>query len=294
MTPFTIDATDGYPLAATRYEAERGDRPRVIVAGATGVPQRFYRRFAEFLAAAGHEVVTFDYRGIGASRRGSLAGFQADFLTWAERDLEAVVSGSLATRPTAVVGHSFGGHAFGLLSKANETLGLYTFGTGAGWHGHMPVSERPRVLFFWNVLGPLATRTAGYWPASRFGMGEDLPLGVYQQWRRWCRYPSYFFEDQSLELERRFEAVRVPLVAVNAIDDQWAPPRSAKAFMEGYVNAPLDLRVIRPARPVGHLGYFKPGAQQEALWRDTLIWLENSPMAAAPRRTTEASTAVGC
>ena len=42
----TLIASDGRALAARLYEPYREDGPAVVVAGATGVPQRFYRRFA--------------------------------------------------------------------------------------------------------------------------------------------------------------------------------------------------------------------------------------------------------
>lgn len=271
---FEIDATDGYKLACTLYPCENLRQARVVLAGATGVPQRFYRRFAEHLARAGFEVVTFDYRGIGASRRAPLKGFDANFLTWPEKDLEAVVNWSLESAKTAVVGHSFGGHAFGMLSRANDTLGLFVFGVGAGWDGYMRPLERARVKLFWNVLGPLSTRMLGFMPGSKFGMGEDLPLGVYTQWKRWCRYPTYFFEDRTLDMTSRFGAVHVPVVAVNVEDDAWAPPQSGRAFVSGYANAPLDCRSIAAVSPMGHMGYFRPGPAQTVLWDDARAWLE--------------------
>jgi predicted alpha/beta hydrolase len=58
----SLVAPDGQPLAATLYAS---DDPKavVVIAGATAVPQGFYRRFAESLAARGSTAVTFDYRG---------------------------------------------------------------------------------------------------------------------------------------------------------------------------------------------------------------------------------------
>ena len=37
------------------------------MAGATAVPQKFYRRFAEFARQQGYDTLTLDYRGIGQS-----------------------------------------------------------------------------------------------------------------------------------------------------------------------------------------------------------------------------------
>ena len=55
----------------------------------------------------------------------------------------------------------------------------------------MPPLERLRVLAMWRLVGPLLTRWKGYLPWSLLGMGEDLPLDVYRQWREWCSHPRY-------------------------------------------------------------------------------------------------------
>lgn len=46
-------------------------RSGVLIVPAMGFEQQSYA-FAQWLAALGHFVVTFDYRGMGHSRRGSL------------------------------------------------------------------------------------------------------------------------------------------------------------------------------------------------------------------------------
>ena len=65
----TIAADDGVPLAAQLFlpPADTGTGPLTVVASATGVPQRYYSRFASYLAEQGRPTVTFDGRGIGRS-----------------------------------------------------------------------------------------------------------------------------------------------------------------------------------------------------------------------------------
>jgi len=283
--PLILTAADGYRLSATYYPASGPLRGRIVVAGATGVPQRFYRRFALFAASRGHATWTLDYRGIGQSRPPSLKGFRMDYRDWARLDLAAAVD--LAAQqpgtPSSVfiVGHSYGGHAFGLLPQPDRVAGLYTFATGAGWHGWMPPLERLRVLAMWQLLGPLLTRWKGYLPWSLLGMGEDLPLDVYRQWREWCSHPRYFFDDPAVadEVAASFGRVRTPIVAANALDDHWAPPASRDAFMAGYRHAEWRGLDIDPASmglgPIGHMGYFR--SQAEPLWRNALDWFETLP-----------------
>ena len=282
----TLHAADGYALTALRYASHGPERARLIVAGATGVPQGFYRRFAEYAASNGYTVLTLDYRGIGQSRPGTLRGFRMDYLDWGRLDLAAAVeaaanegqgAGPGAPVPLYMVGHSYGGHAFGLLPNHGRVDGLYTFATGAGWHGWMPPLERLRVKLMWNVIGPLLTRWKGCLAWSKLGMGEDLPLDVYRQWKHWCRYPHYFFDDPDMaQVAAGFAEVRAPIMAVNAEDDLWAPPNSRDAFMRGYRNAPWFGISIDPATAgmgkIGHMGYFRPQAQ--ALWGAALDWFD--------------------
>jgi len=270
-----IVASDGYVLGAMRYAVSGPVRGRLIVAGATAVPQRFYARFAVHASRSGFETVTFDYRGVGGSRSGRLAGFQASCLDWAELDLAAVVeemAGDAA--PLFVVAHSFGGHAVGLLPNHRRLAGCYAFATGAGWYGWMEPLERLRSQLLWKVVLPPIVAWKGYLPWSSLGMGEDLPRDVYRQWRRWCQFPRYFLDDPELpELRARCASVRMPLVAATALDDAWAPPRSRDAFMlAAYPHAGLACLDIdpRPYGGIGHLGYFRPNAAP--LWDRALGW----------------------
>lgn len=271
----TLIAADGYPIAAERFDADGAPRGSLIVAGATAVPQGYYRRFAAHARRRGFTTLTLDYRGVGRSRPASLRGFATDFIEWATLDLAAAVDAMADDRlPLFMVGHSFGGHAFGLLPNHHRVARFCVFGTGAGWHGWMSRGESVRVRMLWNLVLPVLTAWKGYLPSSLLGLGEDLPLGVYRQWRHWCRFPHYFFDDPEMhDVALRYTRVRTPILAANAHDDPWAPPRSRDAFVQGYRNAPIERIDIDPARfgGIGHMGYFRPHA--EPLWDGALSWL---------------------
>lgn len=279
----TLKAADGYPLSAVIYPAAGQARGHLVVAGATGVPQGFYRQFAQYAAEQGYTTLTLDYRGIGASRPASLRGFDMRYMDWAELDLAAAVD-HMATGglPLFMVGHSFGGHAFGALPNHHRVARFFTCGTGAGWHGWMPRTEQWRVRLMWHVLSPLITRWKGYLAWSHLGMGEDLPLGVYRDWKRWCGFPRYFFDDpaSAAHMAAQFSRVTTPIVAANALDDRWALPASRDAFMAGYRNSPvrsLDLDGHRLGLGhIGHMGYFRRHARP--LWDDMLAWFAEHPV----------------
>lgn len=166
------------------------------------------------------------------------------------------------------------GHALGVLPNHYPIKGAYLFATGAGWHGWMPRLEGLKVRLMWNIIYPLLTRWKGYAPFSLLAMGEDLPLGVYTQWRRWCQFPHYFFDDPEMShMGRLYAEVKTPIVAANALDDHWATPRSRDAFMKGYKNAPVTRIDIDPKpfqEGIGHMGYFRKTA--EPLWKEVLGW----------------------
>jgi predicted alpha/beta hydrolase len=170
-----LEASDGYRLGGLHYPAVGPSKGRLIVAGATGVPQRFYAAFARFAANQGISVWTLDYRGVGLSRPPSLRGFRMNYLDWARLDLAALLDHVAAQDggPIWMVGHSYGGHAFGLLPGYERIERMATFATGAGWHGWMPPLERMRVILLWRVIGPILVKFKGYLAWSALGMGED-------------------------------------------------------------------------------------------------------------------------
>ncbi len=140
----------------------------------------------------------------------------------------------------------------------------------------MPRGEGLKVRALWNVLAPPLVAVKGYLPFSMVGMGEDLPKGIYADWKRWCSYPNYFFDDPEWgeEMEGRFARVQVPVVGVNSTDDAWAGEASAHAFLSHYPEH--DLRTVEPAEvgvpTIGHMGYVRPKC--EALWHPMVEWIE--------------------
>ncbi len=279
--PLRLRAADGYELAATHFPA-RSDQ-FIVIGSATAVPRGFYRRFAEFAQARGIDVVTTDYRGIGESKTGSLKGFEMDYADWSKYDLAAAVNYAAERGKVWLVGHSLGGHAIGQLPRPNVLQAAYLCGSGAGWHGWMPRPERYRVWAMWNLIGPIATRVYGYHPMSKFGLGEDLPMGVYRDWKKWCAHPHYFFDDpEAKAITEKFSEVRIPLAAAVGTDDLWAPPASRDAFFKGYRNAFVEAIDLTPAslgvKQIGHMGYFRPQVGA-TLWPDVLRWLARHGLA---------------
>ena len=275
MTDVSIQATDGFAIAATEFAAGPSTDRVVLVAPATGVKRQLYSPFAEFLAGAGFTVITWDWRGTGDSRPASLRGFQATMRDWGTRDLPGIIGWATNRYPGArltAFGHSFGGQSIGLAPNRGRLRALATVGAQSGYWGHWPRPRRYAYAALWYIAMPLAARVAGYFPARLFRLGEDLPRDVALQWARWCRTPAYLGDWSG---HREFTA---PILAIGFMDDVFAPPAAVDALHARYGTRPQKQKrwSIAPdelgAERIGHFGFFRPGVTP-TLWRDVADWL---------------------
>lgn len=265
---------DGARLAARHYPAQGHARGAALIVPAMGVPQRSYQPLATWLARAGVHALTFDYRGMGLSRRGSLRGLTADILTWAARDVPVALE-ALGARahglPITWIGHSLGGQIVPFVPGAERVSKIVTIATGSGWWRENAAPLRRKVGLFWFGFVPVLTPLFGYFPGRRLGMVGDLPAGVVRQWRRWCLHPEY-----AAGVERahdRYAAVTTPMTSLSFTDDEMMSERNVASIHGFYTGARPRMRRLAPAdvgvRRVGHFGFFR--AEMEApLWEPTL------------------------
>ncbi len=276
MNATTLAAADGTPLAVRFFAPEQGTphRGAVLIGGAMGVRQDYYRPFAQWLARQGFVVASFDYRGMGESRPAgaSLREVDVDLFDWAA-DTDTVIE-ALAERagdlPIVLIGHSLGAQLPGLLRHRDRLAGLLSVAAGSGyWRDNAPQLRR-YVLYFWHVLVPLGTALFGYFPGRRIGKVGDLPRGVVLQWRRWCMHPRYHVGAEGDAVRERFEAARFPVVALSITDDELMTERGTRVLVDCYANAPRRIERIAPhevqARRIGHFGFFREQFQA-TLWQ---------------------------
>src|SRR5258706_7515235 len=153
-----IFTADGTRIAAQFYFPEiKKIKGAVLIVPAMSAPQSYYQPFAEWLAGEGYGVATFDYRGTGASREGSLRGYKADILDWAKLDCGAMVE-ALAARAPGVplfwVGHSLGGQILGLVQDRGRISKAITVATGSGYWREVATPLRYYALWLWYVGAP--------------------------------------------------------------------------------------------------------------------------------------------
>ena len=268
-------AADGFVLTGSHFEAPGSDTA-VIVHGATGVPHGFYSKLAQFFQATGWHAVTYDYRGIGASRPATLRGLQATMGDWGRLDIPAAlhwVHETLAPRRVFFVGHSVGGQLMGLLEAPARVDAVVTVSSQSGYWRLQGGSWKWRTRLVVSAVIPLVTRLWGYFPWSWLAAGEDLPRGVALQWARWCRHPNYVLSDTALPVDR-YAAFEAPILAYSIDDDDWGTRASVDAMMAAYPN--VERAHLRPAEHgiagLGHMGYFR--SRSSSLWPQARDWLD--------------------
>lgn len=269
--PLQIVTEDGTALAGCVYAARGPARGAVLLVPAMGVPQSYYAAFARWLASRGFHTLTFDYRGMGLSRRGSLRGLEVDIIGWGEQDAQAALRALTARAPglpVTWIGHSLGGQIVPFVRDREAVTKVITVAAGSGyWRDNAPALRR-KVWIFWWAAVPVMTPVFGYFPGRRLGMVGDLPRGVIQQWRRWCLHPDYAVGDGE-PMRARFAEVTTPITSLSFTDDEMMSEANIRSLHGFYVNAPRSLLRLDPGeqglRRIGHFGFFKQDPQ-EPLW----------------------------
>ena len=258
-------------------------RARVVIAAAIGVAQTFYTAFAEWLAAQGYAVTTFDYRGHAASQHGPLRDQQADLLDWGQ-DCQAVAVHLRAcdaamgvSQPLFWIGHSVGAQLPGGCEPALPVDGLLAIASGSGYWRDNAAPTKRKVLLWWWLIQPAVTTVCGCLPGRRWGLVGDLPAGVAWQWRRWCMHPDYSLGVEGERVRQAYAAARYPVHALSVEDDEMMSLRSTQSLVGWYRNAPQTLERVQRAEAgglrIGHFGFFR-ASMRAHLWPRTLAVLE--------------------
>lgn len=252
----------------------------VVVNAATGVLERYYHFYARFLADAGFDALTYDYRGIGLSRPPRLRGCRYRWRDWGEQDFEAAVGFAAEQRrggKLLVVGHSIGGFLPGLAESCRLVDRMLTVGAQYAYWPDYAARHRMRLLLKWHVAMPAMTAVFGYFPGRRLGWLEDLPARVAYEWsfKRRRMELSYLPEVRAAVLGR-FASFRGPILAVAMSDDEFGTRPAIERALGYYSNAPKAMVVLTPRdlgfESVGHFGLFH-ARHTAGFWADTVRWL---------------------
>ncbi len=278
MKQLTFTASDGTALCGYLHTPSGSARQAILIAGGLGVPQRYYRAFANWLAARDCLVMTFDLRGMGESRlpayKKSLRGLNADMLTWARQDFAAAVSYLSALhrdQPIGLIGHSLGLHHAAMTGAGTQAKIERVISVAAGsghWRDWAAPSRRVAPLML-HLAGPLLTPLFGYFPGKRLGMVGDLPAPAARQWMRWCRHPEFAWGCQPELVLPCLASARFPIQAFSFSDDDAMTLECSQKLLAALPNAPSQLYRIAPCdvgmQRIGHVGAFRQEAAHK-LW----------------------------
>jgi predicted alpha/beta hydrolase len=288
MNSSTLNTSDGRALAATWVEPQGPARAVAVVSSATGVPQGYYRAFAQWLAGRGYAVLTYDYRGIAGSRRGPLRQEPTTMRDWAVLDMPAALAAAeqrrLATAshprlPLLLVGHSFGGNSIGFAQGVERADALLAVASQLGQASVFPGVHRLKAEFFFRAWLPGVVPLFGHLPAWALGPGaQALPAQVALQWAAWGRRKGWAFSDPQMQPHSSMAAIAAPVHLWNISDDMtYAPPGAVDALAAQFKHAAVQRHTASPADvgvgKLGHFGAFRrePGVR---LWQRLLAPIE--------------------
>ncbi|HEX5170268.1 MAG TPA: alpha/beta fold hydrolase [Cyclobacteriaceae bacterium] len=281
MTEIKILTQDHYMLSARHFIPADPNGHVVIINSATGVKQNFYGHFAAYLASQGHHVYTYDYRGIGGSRGGSLKNFEATIADWGELDLTAVIKYVRQRHPIhsiSIVGHSIGGQIIGLSPLSSIVDSIVMVGAQTPFWRHYRGTMLLKVWHLWHVMIPILTGAFGYFPARSLGLFEDLPRAAALQWARWGKSRNYLF-DELPEKKELFSSLQQPALVYSFTDDQFAPRDAVDDLLSHYSNLNIEHRHINPIslnrKSIGHFNFFRKSSEG-IFWSKISDWLKGA------------------
>ena len=281
VTPVTLIAADGYRLAAHHWiDATLPIRAIVVINSATAVKAAYYHRYAQFLASNGMSVLTYDYRGIGASRRGSLREFKnVSKLDWGRFDCDAALQWARihhADVPIHVVAHSIGGLLIGL-AKNNACVGrCVTVGAQYAYWRDYEQSERLSMWLRWHILMPVLTMLFGYFPAKALGWHEDLPAAAAYEWAfRPARLEESYLRSTPDALAH-FSGMSGDILAIGMTDDPFGTQAALDRLLAYFTSSRRVHVRISPEsigeESIGHFAFFHDRFKT-TLWQQSLDWL---------------------
>lgn len=237
-----------------------------VLNGATGVPKGYYRSFATWMAQERNTaVLIYDYRDFASSLRGSTRDSTATMADWGIID-QQVARDWLAARypdlPLWVIGHSLGGFMFARQKRLDQIARIITVGSGEVHLSDHPWPYRAVATSFWWGHGPIMAGVMGYLPGRALGIGADIPLGVFRQWRKWCTTRGFTAMDPTLPAPS-LDGLTAPVRVVSLSDDNIGTHAAADR-LASHLGPNVERLRLRPQdaglSKVGHIAAFARSA----------------------------------
>ncbi|MGE8559570.1 MAG: alpha/beta fold hydrolase [Acinetobacter sp.] len=269
-----IQCQDGYRLKGGFYphQTEQVKSLPVLICPATGITKQFYNSYAIWLSQQGHDVLVFDFRGIGESLYGPLKKSTASIVQWGQLDIPAAIETLLkktAAKQVVLMGHSAGGQLLGIAPNYDKVAKVVAVSGSTGHVKGLKGKTKLLAPVMFNMIFPLSRFTLGYGPTSAIGMGENLPKDVAREWAQFCSQPGYVINAIGKTVKDDFHAqITCPITVLWTSDDEIATEANVKDLLRLYPNAQTDMIELNPQvhghKGIGHMLMFKKSHQN--LW----------------------------
>jgi len=288
METLSLTTQDGQLVGCQYFPANNPGTPplaTLVIASAIGVPQGFYRRYAQYMNQQGFACLTFDYRGTGDSTyQGNLNNIA--MTDWGTQDLNCVLAKAqqLAEHNGAnsdsifLLGHSIGGQISGLAQNSKSLKAAMFVASSAPfwkrWNGRSKISMFITVY----LLLPLFSMGRKVFPAKSVGLSSmNFPAVIAKTWAKWMKKKDYLF-DKSLGYSlENYQQLNFPLLSLSFDDDTLAPEININWLMKFFPNCQVERRIIQAKEhgALGHMGFFRK-KHQDTLWQDSVQWFKQN------------------
>ncbi len=278
----SIPAKDGYKLAGKLYPAASNvEKDKVLVINsATAVDKQLYHHYATFMAKNGYHVITYDYRGIAASRPKKLRGFSASFTDWGKKDFSGVLEFTKKEFPDfkiITLGHSIGGTIIGMTEKNKEISGIINIGAQTAYYKDWAKDQKTKIYFLWHIFFPMITKLYGYFPGKKLKMLEDIPKGVIDQWHSRRKITDMNTQMKAKGIDLFYDSCNAKLLTLGVEDDPIGTEKAIKRIHDLFEASDKEMQIIKltsvPIDKIGHFGFFSRKFK-DTLWHKTLTWYD--------------------
>ena len=269
----TVICRDGYPLSGHFFKTEptNGKLP-VLLCPATGIVQQFYFKFCQWLSEQGHDVLVFDYRGIGQSLQGKVKHSDARIQDWGQLDIAAALDWltlHTSSQQAVLLGHSAGGQLTGLMPNYQKVAKVVAVAGSTGHVKGLKGKTKWLAPILFNIYMPFSIKLHGHGNTKKIGWGEDLPKGVALQWAQWCSQPGYVANSLGTTIDQHYhDDIQCPITVIHASDDEIATPANVADLLRLYPNADTKSIYLEPKEQgfndIGHMNLLR--SSHQTLW----------------------------
>lgn len=279
MQQISILTADNQQITATYFKPKKANGKVVVIAGGVGMAQRFFFKFATWLAEQGCHAYTFDFRGIALSHTTPIKKLNAGYFEWTNYDFIAITNHVKNQHPDNtfyLVGHSFGGNSIGL-SEAYKTYDKFLLvGAQYGYYKNFPLHMQFMIWLGFGIIVGVLTPLYGYFPSKLVGLGEPLPKQVAYDWRTLLLHKKSMLGLAKKFKKNYYDRITQPMLMISIDDDNFAPKKAVDTLAEDvFINAAITRKHLEVKelgiKKLGHNDFFRRKHKQ-LLWPIVTDW----------------------